>query len=92
MFRCDRTADGRSDPLHIRQRCIFVDRIVTNHYIRFADENGWAEQFVPKLRPAGHMRNNHLTHAAIFGVFLGNNEPARFAHGFFNRSAIPRHD
>ena len=38
------------------------------------------------------MRDNHLTHAAIFRVLLNHNQPAGFAHGFFNRSRIPGHD
>ena len=41
---------------------------------------------------AGDVRDDHLTDAAILGVFLDDDESAGLAHRFFDRLAIPRHD
>ena len=38
------------------------------------------------------MRDDHLTHAASFRVFLHDDEPPRFSHGFFDGLFIPGHD
>ena len=92
MFCGDGTPDRRYDPFHVGQCRVFVDWIVTDYYIGFADENRRAAQFVPKPGVASDMRDYHLTDAAIFCVLLNHNQSTRLAHRFFDRGRIPRHD
>ena len=80
MFGCDRTANCGCNPLYVRQCGVFVDRIVTDHDVGFADENRRTDHLIPELRRARDVRNNHLPDAAVLGVLLHHNEPVSFAH------------
>ena len=92
MFRCDGAFDRVDDSFYIWQRGVFVDRVVTDHDVGFADENRRGDHLIPQRRSAGYMRNDHLTNAAIFRVFLHDHEPPGLSHRFFNRGAVPWHD
>ena len=83
-------ANGRDDSLHIGQRGVFVDRVVADHDVAFADENRRADHAVPKIGLRRQMRDDHLADAAILRVFLHDDDPSGFSHRFFNRLAVPR--
>ena len=85
----DRTLDRPNDPLHIGQGGVFVDRIVTDHDVAFADQNWRTDHRLPELRLASDVRNDHLTDAAILGVFLHDDEPAGLADRFARSSRDP---
>ena len=82
--------DRGDNTLDIRQRGVFIDRIVADYDVRLADENRRTDHLIPELRCARDVRNNHLPDAAVLGVFLHHNEPPRSPHGFFDRNAVPR--
>ena len=85
----NRTFDRPNDSLHIGQRRVFIDRVVADHDVAFADQNRRADHRVPELCLAGDVRNDHLSDAAILGVLLHDDEPAGLAHRFLDRLAVP---
>ena len=80
MFGCNQTPNRSDDALHIGQRSVLIDGIVTDHDVGFTDENRRTDHRIPELGRARDVGNNHLPHTAVLGVFLHNKEPASFVH------------
>ena len=88
----NRAPDCGDNALDVRQRGVFIDRIVTDHDVRFAHENWRTDHRAPEIGLTGEMRDDHLPDAAIFRVFLHDDKTSGFSHGFFDCRFVPRHD
>ena len=61
-----RALDRGRDAVDVWQGGVFVDRIVTDHDVAFADQNRRTDHRVPEIGFAADMGDDHLTNAAIF--------------------------
>ena len=92
MLCRNRAFDCGNDSFDVRKRGVFVDRIVTDHDVGFADENRRADHLAPKIGPRGDVRDDHLTDAAIFSVFLHHHQPPGFVDRPCDRIFVPGND
>ena len=88
----NRAPDRGDDALDVRQRGVFIDRVVTDHDVGLAHENRRTDHCAPEFRIAAEMRDDHLADAAIFRVLLDDDKTSGFSHGFFDGRFVPRHD